>query len=125
MSGPVRVDKWLWAVRVYKTRSAAHDACSSGRVAVNDEQAKPATKVKLGDLVTARRRDRTVVYEVVALIEKRVGAARAAECVNDVSPPVPQRPSGLTIGPAGVRARGEGRPTKRDRRKLDRLRGKR
>lgn len=118
----VRVDKWLWAVRVYKSRSAANDACSSGRVMVNDEAAKPATKIKIGDLVTARRRDRTIAYEVVAVIEKRVGAAKAAECINDVSPPAPERPLDPTMGIAGIRARGEGRPTKRDRRQLDRLR---
>lgn len=121
----VRVDKWLWSVRVYKTRSAANEACSSGRVTVNDETAKPATKVKVGDLVTARRRDRTIAYEVVTLIEKRVGAAIAAECVNDVSPPAPERPLDPTFGVAGVRDRGEGRPTKRDRRRIDRLRRER
>ena len=118
----VRVDKWLWAVRVYKSRSAANDACTGGRVTVNDDVAKPATKVKVGDVVIARRRDRTVAYEVVALIEKRVGAAKVPECIVDVSPPPPEHPLDPAIGIAGVRARGEGRPTKRDRRQLDRLR---
>ncbi|MCP4228205.1 MAG: RNA-binding S4 domain-containing protein, partial [Actinomycetia bacterium] len=73
----VRVDKWLWAVRVYKSRSAANDACRTGRVQVNEEVAKPATKVSVGDLVTAKRRDRVISYEVVALLEKRVSASLA------------------------------------------------
>lgn len=122
----VRVDKWLWAVRAYKTRSAANEACASGRVRVNDEPAKAATKVKVGDVVTARRRDRTIVYEVRALLEKRVSATLAAEHINDLSPPEPARPTGDVVveAEAARRDRGEGRPTKRDRRRLDELRGR-
>ncbi|MCP5030183.1 MAG: RNA-binding S4 domain-containing protein [Actinomycetia bacterium] len=123
----VRVDKWLWAVRVYKSRSAANDACRTGRVQVNEEVAKPATKVSVGDLVTAKRRDRVISYEVVALLEKRVSASLAAEAVIDCSPPIPD--SGPGYGPdgraaAGTRGRGSGRPTKRDRRRLDKLQGR-
>jgi len=115
----VRVDKWLWAVRVYKTRSVANDACKTGRVTVNGEVAKPSTKVAVGDLVTARRRDRTVSYEVVVILEKRVSAPKAAEAVNDLSPPAPL--VAPIVAADGIRDRGEGRPTKRDRRQLDRL----
>ncbi|MEM7338892.1 MAG: S4 domain-containing protein [Actinomycetota bacterium] len=124
MSG-VRVDKWLWAVRAYKTRSAANEACSSGRVLVNGDVAKPATKVVIGDEVTARRRERTIVYGVVQLLEKRVSAAKAAEAVDDRSPVV-VKPDRLDPGmvPSGTRGRGEGRPTKRDRRRLDEFRGR-
>ncbi len=125
MAGSVRVDKWLWSVRVYKTRTAAGDACSSGRVTVNGEPAKPATKVAVGDMVSARRRENTVIYRVEALIEKRVSAAKAAECFEDLSPPEPVRARGqLIVPPGGARDRGEGRPTKRDRRRLDELRGR-
>ena len=121
----VRVDKWLWCVRVYKTRASANEACASGRVRVNDDTAKPATKVKLGDVVTVRRKDRTVIIEVAAVLEKRVGAQLAAEAVIDKSPPVPDR-----IGPGkpvldaqvGRRERGAGRPTKRDRREIEKFR---
>ncbi|MEM8925463.1 MAG: S4 domain-containing protein [Actinomycetota bacterium] len=121
----VRVDKWLWAVRVYKTRSAANEACSTGRVAVNDEGAKPATKVRVGDVIQARRRDRTVIYEVRGLLEKRVGAARVDEFVIDRSPPVPERdPVTAALTDMGTRDRGRGRPTKRDRRRIDRLQGR-
>ncbi len=120
----VRVDKWLWSVRVFKTRTAAGDACSAGRVLVNDEPAKPATKIVVGDTVTARRRDRTVIYVVTGLLEKRVGAAKAVEYFDDQSPPEPERGSLPPPPPGGARERGEGRPTKRDRRRLDQLRGR-
>ena len=123
----VRVDKWLWAVRVYRTRTAAADACSKGRVLVGDVPAKPATKVGVGDRVTARQRERIVIYEVVDVIGKRVSARLAAECYEDHSPPEPPRRSGGETdgGPSsGTRDRGEGRPTKRDRRALDRMRGR-
>ncbi len=118
-----RVDKWLWSVRAYKTRTQAGDACSAGKVLVNGEIAKPATKIKAGDEVTARRRDRTVVFGVVEVIEKRVSAAKAAECIDDRSPALPPRdPGDFFIGEVAKRDRGAGRPTKRDRRDIERLR---
>jgi len=118
------VDKWLWAVRVFKTRTQANTACSDGRVKVNESAAKPATKVGPGDVVTAKRRDRTIVYVVVEPIEKRVSASRAAECVEDRSPP--PGPRHHVVAPVFARRdRGAGRPTKRDRREIDRLRGRR
>lgn len=121
---PVRVDKWLWAVRVYKTRSRSTAACSSGRVSVNDEVAKPATRVSPGDVVRARRRDRLIVYVVVEPVAKRVSAARARECVEDRSPPVEPRSQQPEL-PFARRDPGAGRPTKRDRRETDRLRWRR
>jgi ribosome-associated heat shock protein Hsp15 len=120
----VRVDKWLWSVRAFKTRTAAGVACTSGKVTVNDEPAKPATQVSIGDVVEARRGDRSLVYRVVELIEKRVGAARAAECYEDLSPPRPKKSDPVLTPPGGARARGMGRPTKRERRQIDRLRGR-
>ena len=116
-----RVDRWLWAVRVYKTRSAAAAACTGGHVRVNGAPAKPATAVRVGDRVSARVGERERVLEVVRLIDKRVGAPLPAECVVDHSPPPPPRDR---AGPAGIRDPGSGRPTKRDRRALDRLRGR-
>jgi ribosome-associated heat shock protein Hsp15 len=113
-----RVDRWLWAVRAYKTRTAASDACSGGHVTVNGAPAKPATKVHVGDRVAARIAQRDRVLEVVRIIEKRVGAAVAAEAYADHSPPAP--PPDLTA-PALVRDRGTGRPTKRDRRAIDKV----
>lgn len=112
-------------MRAYKTRTQAGDACSGGKVLVNGEIAKAATKIKVGDEVTARRRDRTIIFGVVEVIEKRVSAARASECIDDRSPALPPRdPSDVFMGEFAKRERGAGRPTKRDRRDIERLRGK-
>ena len=115
-----RVDRWLWAVRVYKTRSAATDGCRGGHVRVNGTPAKPATPVRVGDRIEATVHDRLRSLEVVKVIDKRVGAPVAAECLVDRSPPPPTADERR----AAVFARdpGAGRPTKRDRRQLDRFR---
>jgi ribosome-associated heat shock protein Hsp15 len=116
-----RVDRWLWAVRLYKTRAMATDACRGGHVRVNGTPAKPATTVRIGDRVEARAGGRQRILEVVRIIDKRVGAAIAAECLVDHSPPPPSKedqPSALFRDP------GTGRPTKRERRHLDRFRGR-
>lgn len=115
-----RVDRWLWAVRLYKPRSAATDACKGGHVKVNGRPAKPATMVRVGDRVEAFAGGRERILEVVQLIEKRVGAPAAAACVIDHSPP-PQ-PKAEAPAEQFVRERGAGRPTKRDRREMERLR---
>jgi len=122
----VRIDKWLWCTRIFKTRASANDACSTGRVRLNDEPAKPATKVKVGDTISVRRKDRVVVVEVVKLLEKRVGAALAGEAMIDRSPPAPvrQRRGEAVLDPqVGLRDRGAGRPTKRERREMEKFRG--
>lgn len=114
-----RVDRWLWAVRLFKTRSTATDACRGGHVTVNGQPAKAATTVRAGDRVEARVGDRARAVEVVQPIEKRVGPAIAATCLIDHSPPVVREDS----EPAPfLRDRGTGRPTKRERRQLDQLR---
>jgi ribosome-associated heat shock protein Hsp15 len=116
-----RVDKWLWAVRLYPTRTAATEACQGGHVELNGSRVKPAATVKVGDRVTAKVHARVRILEVVTVIDKRVGAAVAAECVVDHSPPVePVEHDGMWM----VRDRGAGRPTKRDRRQIDRFRGR-
>lgn len=116
-----RVDRWLWAVRVFKTRSQATEACRAGHVEINGAKAKPAGTVKVGDTVRARVGSVERVVEVVRLLETRVGAPVAAECLVDHSPPPPPRDPLLEIG---RRDRGAGRPSKRDRRQLDRTRGR-
>ena len=83
----VRVDRWLWSVRVFKTRTLATDACRAGHVAVNRAVTKASTSVRVGDEVTVRHGGRDRVFEVVRLIENRVGAPIAAECLIDRSPP--------------------------------------
>jgi len=110
------VDVWLWAVRIYKTRSAATAACRGGHVRVNRAAAKASTPVKVGSRVEAFV-ERLRILEVAAVIDKRVGAAVAATCLVDHSPPAPKRAPRVA-----VRERGTGRPTKRERRDLDRLR---
>ena len=114
-----RLDVWLWAVRLTPTRSAATEPCRSGRVSLNGGAAKPASAVKVGDRIEARIAQRQRIVEVVRVIGKRVGAPVAAECLVDHSPPV-ERDAGA---PVMQRDRGSGRPTKRDRRQIDRLRG--
>ena len=123
-SGPAstRVDRWLWAIRLYRTRSEATQACRAGHVRVNGAAAKPGSTVRVGDRVAAFAHGRQRELEVVRVIDKRVGASVAAECMVDHSPPPPPREQ---VTPAAfVRDPATGRPTKRDRRRLDRLRGR-
>nr|WP_042179785.1 RNA-binding S4 domain-containing protein [Kibdelosporangium sp. MJ126-NF4] len=113
-----RVDRWLWAVRLTKTRSDAAAACRGGHVRVNGRPAKPATSVTPGDEVRARVGDTTRVVEVVRVIQKRVGAPDAVTCYIDRTP----KPPPQAHAPVAARDRGTGRPTKRDRRILDKFR---
>ena len=117
----VRVDRWLWAVRLTKTRSGAAQACRAGHVQVNGVRAKPASTVKAEDTVRVRVGDLERVVEVVRPIEHRVVAELAAACLVDKSPPPPPRDP---LDRVGRRDPGMGRPTKRDRRQLDRTRGR-
>jgi ribosome-associated heat shock protein Hsp15 len=117
----VRVDSWAWAVRLYKTRSAASAACKAGHVRVNGEKAKPAQTVRVGDEVRARVAETDRILIARKLIGKRVGATVAADCFDDRTPPPPPKAEAPL---AVVRDRGAGRPTKRDRRILDQFRGR-
>ncbi|WP_434028142.1 RNA-binding S4 domain-containing protein [Streptomyces graminofaciens] len=117
----VRIDSWIWSVRLVKTRSMGATACRGGHVRVNGVRVKPAYTVRVGDEVRLRQaggHERIVV--VKRLIRKRVGAPVASQCYVDNSPPPPPREA---TAPIGIRDRGTGRPTKRDRRDLERLRG--
>lgn len=117
----VRVDVWLWAVRATKTRSAATAACRAGHVRVGDDRAKAAQRVRVGDVVRLRIHGFDRVLEVRRTIDKRVGAELAALAVADLTPPMPEAER-LVVIPR--RDRGAGRPTKRERREIDRLRGR-
>lgn len=117
----VRVDSWLWAVRIYKTRSAATAACRAGHVRVNDERAKAAQSVKVGDEVRVRIAGFDRQLEVRETLVKRVAAPVAATSYVDNSPPLP-KPEEVALAPR--RDRGTGRPTKRERRDLEKLRGR-
>jgi ribosome-associated heat shock protein Hsp15 len=117
----VRVDKWLWAARVFKTRSQASAACDGGKVDVNDDAARPARAVRPGDTVKVtlpmgRRR----ILKVTGLGERRGSPEAARALFEDLTPPEPPR---LFQARPPLRAAGAGRPTKRERRDLDRLRG--
>lgn len=128
MGEQVRVDKWLWSVRLFKTRTAAGDACSSGKVRIGGEPAKSARRVVVGDEVMVRRRGFTNTYRVEKIIEKRVGADIAATCYVDLTPddekPAPRRPSQRIDAAWAERTRGSGRPSKRERRQMDKMLGR-
>jgi len=115
-----RIDAWLWAVRVFKTRSAATTACRAGHVRLNGDRAKAAALVRPGDEIRVRtgEGDRTVIVQ--RLLVKRVGAPVAQEAMIDRTPPPVPREERASVG---ERDRGSGRPTKRDRREIERLRG--
>src|SRR5690349_17703170 len=113
-----RIDRWLCAVRLVKTRPMASQLCDAGHVRVNGASAKASTKVRAGDRVDARIADRDRILEVVRPIESRVGAPVAVTCYVDHTP----APVVTEIRPGIMAVRGEGRPSKRLRRELERLR---
>ncbi|MFI5778327.1 RNA-binding S4 domain-containing protein [Nocardia sp. NPDC051570] len=116
-----RVDSWTWAVRLFKTRSAAATACRGGHVRVNGVAVKPAHQIKPGDEVRVRVSGLERIVIVEQIVTKRVGAAIAAQCLIDKSPPPPPKE---IVASLPRRDRGTGRPTKRERRETDRLLGR-
>jgi ribosome-associated heat shock protein Hsp15 len=118
MPDGTRIDRWLCAVRLVKTRPMATQLCDGGHVRVNGIPAKPSTRVRAGDVVHALIAERERIVEVVRPIETRVGAPIAATCYVDSSPP----PVIREIAPGIKAIRGAGRPSKRLRRELDRMR---
>ena len=120
----VRLDKWLWAMRIYKTRSEALEACRGSAVRLNGSPAKPAAKVRIGDSVTARTKDMRRTLKVLALSEKRLGAARVPEFMEDCTPPEDLEAAREKRANARLfKHEGGGRPTKKDRRTIERLLG--
>jgi ribosome-associated heat shock protein Hsp15 len=117
----VRLDVWLWAIRVYKTRSAATTACRAGHVRVNGDRAKAAQPVRPGDELRVRIQGFDRILTVRQLLTKRVGAQVAAAAFEDRTPPPPPREETAFVP---IRDRGAGRPTKRERRDLEKLRGR-
>ncbi|MFC4123854.1 RNA-binding S4 domain-containing protein [Nocardia rhizosphaerae] len=120
-STQARVDSWIWAVRLFKTRSAAAEACRGGHVRVNGVTVKPAHQVKPGDEVRVRHAGLERIVVVERIIHKRVGPPIAAQCMIDRSPPPPPKE---VLASIPRRDRGAGRPTKRERRETDRLMGR-
>lgn len=121
MHTTARADVWISSVRLYKTRSIASHECKAGHVRINGAKAKPAQPVKIGDRVEALTEGGVRIVVVTKVIVKRVGAAVAVECYDDLTPPAPPKEE-IAFMPR--RDRGTGRPTKRDRREIDRLRGR-
>lgn len=113
-----RVDSWLWAIRVYKTRSAATTACRAGHVRVNGDKVKAAQQIRMGDELRIRIAGFDRILIVRQLLVKRVGAPVAALAYEDRTP---EREPQAALG---LRDRGAGRPTKRERRDIDKLRGR-
>lgn len=120
-SAPVRIDVWVWAVRLVKTRGAASEACRAGHVKLNGDSVKPSQQVVPGDRVRVWANHHEVDVEVTATVRKRVGAPVARTCYVDHTPPPPPRELFLAVP---HRDRGAGRPTKKERRQLDQLRGR-
>lgn len=118
----VRIDKWLWAVRIYKTRSDAADACRGSAVRLNGTITKPSAKLRAGDLVTARTPALTRTLFVTGLTEKRVGAPRVKEFFEDRTPESEHEAAKEKRDNARLYALNQGgRPTKKDRRDIERL----
>lgn len=120
MNSEARIDKWLWAARVYKTRTLASDACKNGRITINGALAKPSRSVKVGDQVGVKKSPITYTFRVLQAIEKRVGAKLLPEVFENITPPEQYELLEMNqISGFIDRARGTGRPTKKDRRALD------
>jgi ribosome-associated heat shock protein Hsp15 len=116
------MDKWLWAVRVYKTRSLATEACRAGHVKIGGEPVKPSRNVHVGEVITAHVGHITRMVKVLGLIHQRVSAEAARRHMEDLTPPEEyQKQRETQAQPFFFRAKGTGRPTKKDRRLLDSL----
>lgn len=116
----VRIDRWMWAARIFKTRTIATDACKKSRVTVNGLQAKPSRMVRVGDVIQVRKPPVTYSFRILALAQNRMGAKLVKDFLENITPPEEyeilemQRISGFVD-----RAKGTGRPTKKDRRELE------
>lgn len=118
----VRIDKWLWAVRLFKTRALATEACRGGKVKVNDAPAKAARDVRIGDLIDVQTVEFRRKVRVVGLVDKRVGAPAVAQFMEDLTPPEElTRKSDPNFRPLSLRPKGSGRPTKKERRQMDEM----
>ena len=115
----VRIDKWLWCVRLYKSRTLATEACEVGKVKISAHPAKPSRSVKIGDLITASTGNVTRTVKVLQLLEQRVGAPKVPQFMEDLTPPEEfTKAREASAHTSGFRPKGAGRPTKRDRRIL-------
>lgn len=120
MEGTVRMDKFLWSVRLFKTRALAAEACEKGHVTVQDTACKPSRQVREGDVISVRKMPVVYRYRVLALTGNRLPAARVPEFIADETPAAELEKLDMArMASFGLRDRGTGRPTKKDRRELD------
>ncbi len=118
----IRIDKWLWAVRIFKTRSMATNACKNNKVSINETSVKPSHTVKIGDVIEVKHPPITRTFKVIGLLEKRVSAKIAKDFVEEITPAEEfEKLKAIRNNPLALREKGTGRPTKRERRKIDRL----
>lgn len=118
----VRIDKWLWSVRIFKTRTVASEACKKGRVMIGDLSVKPARIIRVGEIVQVRKPPVTYSFKVLALSDKRMGAKLVPQFMENVTPPDQYELLELKkISGFVDRQRGQGRPTKKERRDIDQL----
>ena len=116
----VRIDKWLWAVRIFKTRTAASEACKKGRALIGGTAVKPSRNIRVGEVIKVRKPPVTYSFKVLGLAEKRMGARLVSEYMENVTPPEQYELLELNrISGFVDRQRGTGRPTKKERRDLD------
>lgn len=115
-----RIDKWLWASRIFKTRTIAAEACKKGRVSINDTQVKPSRMIKPGEVIQVKKPPVTYSFKVLQAIEKRIGAKLVPEILENVTTPEQYELLEMSrISGFVDRARGTGRPTKKDRRSME------
>ena len=120
--GKIRIDKWLWAVRIFKTRSISTDACNSGKVKIDGKTIKPSRAIKLDETITVQKGMIKFIYSVRGLIEKRGPTKIACENVIDLTSEEEKfKMKAASAQPVGSRDKGIGRPTKKDRRDIDKL----
>ena len=120
MSEQARIDKWLWAVRIYKTRSIAAEACKKGHISIGDRTAKPAHNIRVGDIVNVKKAPITYSFRVLKCAENRVGAKLVPELMENITPQEQYEILEMSkISGFIDRQRGTGRPTKKERRDLD------
>lgn len=119
-----RIDKYLWSIRVYKTRAMATEACKKGRVMIDEMSVKPSRTVKPGDVIRVRKMPVIYAYKVIDPIQKRVGAKLVDQYVEDITPQEELDKLTMQDDFFVKRERGAGRPTKKERRLLDQIKGK-
>ena len=121
----LRIDKWLWAVRIFKTRSQAAEACKKGKVVIDGQQVKPSRTVKVGEIVTVKKKPVFYKYKILGLLAKRQSAKIAEEYKEDITPE--EELTKLEVHKQATfekRDKGAGRPTKKERRILDQIKRK-